>query len=430
MPFQHSSTILVNRKLSDYCLDVPHSNTTNGNAIVLWECHGGNNQRWILDTAGRIISKLDISKCLDAGTNPVASNDVFISDCNGADHQSWTFQGDGRISNNAFPSLYVGVADCGTSGLVYPYAVTLEELDETGFCSTAQGWVKNPGDEVEFLKQLYDATGGATIWKANNWFDEIVPFCDFDGLTCNSTNEAGLVSDLYLDGMGLSGKIPTSIALLEALQAINLSQNTLIGSIPTELGQLTILENVELYSNSFSGYIPSELGQLSSLKNLDLDNNNIIGTIPTHLGQLKSLEELWLVGNALTGLLPSELGLLANIREIYVNDNDLTGPIFSELGNLHLLTIFQAGYNKLTGVLPPDLGSLASVTDFSVHNNRLSGNVPSEMGSMTDLTILRLELNDLTGVMPTSLCAIAPQFSRLSSDCSPEMICGCCTHCS
>jgi len=121
--------------------------------MIVYKCHGGENQRWILDTDGRIISKLNYSKCLDVRANDAVPDDVVISDCNGATHQSWTYRSDGRLVNNAFPSLFVGVPDCLKKD-VDRYAVKLEELDETGDCFEAQIWVKNPSNELEIVGAL------------------------------------------------------------------------------------------------------------------------------------------------------------------------------------------------------------------------------------------------------------------------------------
>jgi len=60
--------------------------------------------------------------------------------------------------------------------------------------------------------------------------DENVQFCNFDDIVCE-TNEVTLINLLHLYHMDLSGTIPTSIALLEGLQTINLSNNDLGGSV-------------------------------------------------------------------------------------------------------------------------------------------------------------------------------------------------------
>ena len=34
--------------------------------------------------------------------------------------------------------------------------------------------------QLDILKEIYDSTGGPTHWRANNWFQPGVHFCDFD----------------------------------------------------------------------------------------------------------------------------------------------------------------------------------------------------------------------------------------------------------
>jgi len=79
---------------SSRCLDVPNSSTTNGTQPVIWDCNGGNNQKWT--TSGQTIQAL--GKCLDAPTNATAGTKVEIWDCNGGNNQMWTFNSNGSIS--------------------------------------------------------------------------------------------------------------------------------------------------------------------------------------------------------------------------------------------------------------------------------------------------------------------------------------------
>ena len=121
----------------NYCLDIPNKDANNGIDLILYECHGGENQLWRFDSNGRIRSKLDDRKCIDpqgpstengapaqiwscadnyipqkwrptnaleirsqwnykkcfdvAGAKPQNNGKVIMWDCHGGDNQKWDF---------------------------------------------------------------------------------------------------------------------------------------------------------------------------------------------------------------------------------------------------------------------------------------------------------------------------------------------------
>ncbi|MEU5827158.1 RICIN domain-containing protein, partial [Micromonospora tulbaghiae] len=68
---------------SGRCVDVPGSSTTDGTALVLWDCSGAANQIWnrMADTTIR-----NRGKCLTA-----ANGAATISTCGTATNQRWTY---------------------------------------------------------------------------------------------------------------------------------------------------------------------------------------------------------------------------------------------------------------------------------------------------------------------------------------------------
>ena len=46
-------------------MDIPKSDTNNGIDLILWQCHGGDNQHWAIDENGYILSRLNPKKCLN-----------------------------------------------------------------------------------------------------------------------------------------------------------------------------------------------------------------------------------------------------------------------------------------------------------------------------------------------------------------------------
>ena len=93
-----------------------------------------------------------------------------------------------------------------------------------------------------------------------SWF---TPGGTFEGVEWNSQ---GRVANISLQGRGLSGIIPSSIAELTSLTGLYLHYNNLKGTIPSVLYKLSSLTRLYLNVNHLSGIIPVELGLLNHLQ--------------------------------------------------------------------------------------------------------------------------------------------------------------------
>jgi hypothetical protein len=81
------------------CLDSDIGTAThNGTKVQVWQCHGGNNQKWSVYTDGTIRSTWD-GRCLDEDIAGGTRNGtrVQVWDCNGWDNQKWTRYTDGTV---------------------------------------------------------------------------------------------------------------------------------------------------------------------------------------------------------------------------------------------------------------------------------------------------------------------------------------------
>jgi hypothetical protein len=95
----------VNRN-SFRCLDAAvQSINSNGTKMQLWDCNGGNQQGWRLDSATlgqrtRIVNAHS-GRCLDAAVQSINSNGTKMQlwDCNGGDQQLWVLNSLGEIRN-------------------------------------------------------------------------------------------------------------------------------------------------------------------------------------------------------------------------------------------------------------------------------------------------------------------------------------------
>ncbi|MEU5155394.1 ricin-type beta-trefoil lectin domain protein [Glycomyces sp. NPDC021274] len=86
------ATDIVGRA-SGKCVDVVTGSTADGAEIIQYDCHGGANQQWYLQSAGsgyvQIISKAS-GKCLDVASASTANNArVLQYTCNGGTNQQW-----------------------------------------------------------------------------------------------------------------------------------------------------------------------------------------------------------------------------------------------------------------------------------------------------------------------------------------------------
>lgn len=80
----------LNLSHNNKCLDVEGGATSNGTNVALWDCHGGDNQKWTMDDAGRMRPKHAPNMCLDIqGDNDEVDRNIFIWDCNDPTVPTW-----------------------------------------------------------------------------------------------------------------------------------------------------------------------------------------------------------------------------------------------------------------------------------------------------------------------------------------------------
>ena len=317
-------------------------------------------------------------------------------------------------------------------------------------------------DERAALAALYHATGGPD-WKNNEGWLTSAPISEWHGV--DRTDADGRVTRLDLDANGLTGSIPTELAVLDRLDFLVLGVNALTGPIPPELASLALLEWLSLGSNQLSGPIPVELAALSKLRVLQLSRNQLTGPIPAELGSLSNLRRLALSQNQLTGPIPSSLGDLSRLESLELEHNRLLGALPLSLEGLEHLSRLQLGVNQLCAPVDvsfqswlrvklnvarrqtpdchsPDHGALAAffhaaggpdwtastgwltsaplgewrgvMTDaagrvavLSLSGNNLSGGSLETLSSLEHLETLDLSVNALSGALPLSFSALS-----------------------
>ena len=236
--------------------------------------------------------------------------------------QLWVHDGkheDGNSNHDSphdygFNVMYVtvnveNVAECGEAG------------SRAAPESSGPGLIADCNNLLAVKKELQ---GAATLnWAADRSMSE------WTGITVSGTPRrvTGLAidgSDDYFDlgNSQLTGRLPTAITKLDALQTLDLRRHILGHDIPTELGSMSSLRELTLEATSLTGGIPTELGNLSNLTKLSLENNHLTGGLPRELGKLTNLTELRLTDNTLSiDAIPSEFANLQKLNALHLVKN-------------------------------------------------------------------------------------------------------------
>ncbi|MCF6442819.1 RICIN domain-containing protein [Pseudoalteromonas luteoviolacea] len=82
----------VEMKLFDRCLDIAGYHPSNGQDIMLHDCHNGANQKWLFTNDGKVRSKVDYNKCLDYRNSATSNGEkLMVWDCNTSPTQQFEY---------------------------------------------------------------------------------------------------------------------------------------------------------------------------------------------------------------------------------------------------------------------------------------------------------------------------------------------------
>ncbi|KAK4480659.1 hypothetical protein RD792_013737 [Penstemon davidsonii] len=299
---------------------------------------------------------------------------------------------------------------------------------------------------IVFRADLQDPEG-----KLNSWNEEDDSPCNnWVGVKCNPRSNR--VSELILEGFGLSGKLGRGLLQLQFLQklslarnnltgslslsftqlsnlrVVDLSENGLTGSIPSDLfSQCGSLRSISLAKNKFSGPIPESLGSCPTLASVNFSSNQFSGELPVGLWSLSGVRSLDLSDNLLEGEIPKGIEGLSNLRAISLRNNKFIGEVPDGIGNCLLLRSIDLSRNSLSGKLlstmkklslcnnlilskngfidevPEWIGEMRSLETLDLSENNFSGQVPESFGKLQSLKILNVSKNALTGSLPEGI---------------------------
>ena len=277
----------------------------------------------------------------------------------------------------------------------------IESADTLSACEAAS-------TDRSALVELYNATGGATWYRNDNWLSE-QPISEWQGV---ATDTAGQVTHLNLSNNGLVGSLPGSLAELSNLKELRLDGNQLTGSIPPRLGELSSLVLLHLARNLLAGPLPAELGGLSNVRELHLDGKRSFACRrPWRTGMPASKPRMrsWRA-TPFPSTGPHWLHYTTRLSGTSWSRND--GWLSDQpIGEWHGVTTDRAGRvthlslaaNGLMGSLPGSLANLSHLQELGIGGNQLTGSIPPELGRLPNLAILHLAYNRLTGSVPSEL---------------------------
>ncbi|KZN67279.1 RICIN domain-containing protein [Pseudoalteromonas luteoviolacea] len=82
----------VELKIHGKCLDIWYAHPANGQDVVVHDCHGGANQRWLFTNDGKVRSKMNYNKCLDYRNSATSNGErLMVWDCNNSPTQAFKY---------------------------------------------------------------------------------------------------------------------------------------------------------------------------------------------------------------------------------------------------------------------------------------------------------------------------------------------------
>lgn len=233
--------------------------------------------------------------------------------------------------------------------------------------------------------------GGWDLGKAaENWLQTV--------------NKLPSLLELHLSGCALSN-LPQSLPYINftSLLALDLSNNGFGAKLPNWLFDLRRLTHLDLHSNYFQA-LPETIANLDSLQKLDLSQNNIGGQLPRNLGKLCSLRSLVLSTNNFVGEITDFMNSFSNCSNISLETLDLgyngfTGYLPDSLGYFQSLKYLQLWKNSFQGSIPESIGNLSSIEELNLSYNQMSGDFPRSLGQLKTLRAVDMSENEWEGVI-------------------------------
>ncbi|KAM7470164.1 hypothetical protein LguiA_008347 [Lonicera macranthoides] len=212
----------------------------------------------------------------------------------------------------------------------------------------------------------------------------------------------GNLTNLYwldLADNELSGPIPVSngsrpgLDMLVKTKHFHFGKNRLSGEIPSQLFSSSMkLIHLLLENNQLTGSIPSTLGLVQALEVVRLDRNLLTGPVPSNINNLSSVSDLFLSNNRLTGALPNLTGMNFLHYVDLSNNTFEVSDVPSWFSTLQSLTTLMLQNTRLKGSVPVALFTAPQLQTVVLRNNQLNGTL--DIGSTYSTQLQEVDLQN------------------------------------
>ncbi|KAF8040829.1 hypothetical protein BT93_B2911 [Corymbia citriodora subsp. variegata] len=197
----------------------------------------------------------------------------------------------------------------------------------------------------------------------------------------------------------LTGSLPVSTGTTPGLDLLlncnhfHFGKNQLSGTIPDKLFSSDMsLIHILFDDNKFNGSIPSTVGLVQTVEALRLDRNSFSGNVPSTLNNITQLSELNLAYNNLNGSLPNLTGMnLLSYIDLSNNSFAASAPP-DWVSTLSSLTTLIIRYGPLQGTVPPNLFGLPQLEKVDMSNNAFNGTL--YIGNSVSPKLMLVNLTD------------------------------------
>ncbi|XP_074309240.1 leucine-rich repeat receptor protein kinase HPCA1-like isoform X2 [Silene latifolia] len=203
----------------------------------------------------------------------------------------------------------------------------------------------------------------------------------------------------------LSGSIPVSngntpgLDLLVNTNHFHFGMNQLSGTIPPKLFSSDMnLIHVLFDNNKLTGSIPSTLGLVQTLEAVRFDRNSLSGSLPSNLNNLTNMNELMLSNNAFTGPVPDLTGMNTLINVDMSNNSFSATDVPQWFSTLRALTTVMMEQTGLQGKLPAEFFSIPQLQTVVLRNNHLNESLDFDTSSSQQLQLIDLQNNSITSL--------------------------------
>ncbi len=217
---------------------------------------------------------------------------------------------------------------------------------------------------------------------------------------------AAIDGRLDLTNDGITSLKPDDFAGLSSLEALTVSDNSLVVLPDALFAGLPSLETLRLSNNRLTSLPRAAFFELAELRELNLTNNLLTSLEEGMFAGLSRLESLHLNGNRLTGLPDRVFSGMPLLRALQLSRNQLRSLTREAFAGLPLLRQLWLYENELgVGTLPDGVFSqLTSLWVLDLNDNRMPDLSSAAFSGLTSLGSLELADNLLTS-LPDGLFA-------------------------